>query len=141
MKIEAITKSDAETILLSEKLGRHAKPGDVFAVTGDLGAGKTVFAKGIARGLGIQDEITSPTFTLLEVYEGRLVFYHFDLYRIEKKDEFINLNFEEYWEANGVSVVEWADKAEGLLPLTSISVYIEYLSENERRITVEYPSA
>ena len=141
MKIEAITKSDAETILLSEKLGSHAKPGDVFAVTGDLGAGKTVFAKGVARGLGIRDEITSPTFTLLEVYDGNLVFYHFDLYRIEKKDEFINLNFEEYWEANGVSVVEWADKAEGLLPSGSIKVNIEYLSENERRITVEYPSA
>jgi tRNA threonylcarbamoyladenosine biosynthesis protein TsaE len=141
MKLEAITKSDHETIILSEKLGRHAKAGDVFAVTGDLGAGKTVFAKGIARGLGIHDEITSPTFTLLEIYEGPIIFYHFDLYRIENKNEFYNLNFEEYWESNGVSVVEWADKAEGLLPLNSILVNIEYLSDNERRITVEYPSA
>jgi tRNA threonylcarbamoyladenosine biosynthesis protein TsaE len=141
MKIEAITKSDAETILFSEKIGRHAKAGYVFAITGDLGAGKTVFAKGIARGLGIKEEITSPTFTLLEVYEGTLVFYHFDLYRIENKTEFRNLNFEEYWEAGGVSVIEWAEKAEGLLPLNSIIVKIEYLTENERRITVEYPSA
>lgn len=141
MKIEAITKSDAETMLFSEKLGRHAQPGDLFAVTGDLGAGKTVFAKGIAKGLEVPEEITSPTFTLLETYDGRLMFYHFDLYRIENRNEFNNLNFEEYWEGAGVSVVEWADKAAGLLPLNSINVNIEYLSENERRIAIEYPSA
>jgi len=116
-----------------------AQPGDLFALTGDLGAGKTVLAKGIARGLGITEEITSPTFTLMEIYENVVPFFHFDLYRIDDPRELDALYFEEYWEGDGVSVVEWADRAAGRLPGTAVRVTMEYLDENTRRITIERP--
>ncbi len=140
MKKTLIAQSAEQTLALGRELGEAAGPGDVFALTGDLGAGKTVLAKGIATGLGISDDITSPTFTLMEVYEGSLSLYHFDLYRIEDPRELDMLFFEEYWEGDGVSVVEWAERAAGRLPARAVRVILEYASDDARRITVEYPA-
>lgn len=96
-------------------------------------------AKGIAKGLGIAEEITSPTFTLLEIYEGAPPLYHFDLYRIEKSEELDHLFFEEYWEGDGVSVIEWADRAPGRIPPYRTAISIERTGDTSRRITIERP--
>jgi len=136
-----ITSSPEETFKLAASLAQKAEPGDTFALYGDLGTGKTIFAKGFAHGLDITEDITSPTFNLMEVYQGRLPFYHFDLYRIETPDELDNLFFEEYWEGRGTSLIEWAERAEGRLPASAAIVTLTYLDENRRRITIEYPDA
>ena len=135
-----ISHSEEETLSFAEGLGRNAGPGSVFALTGDLGAGKTIMAKGIARGMGITDEITSPTFTLMEIYEGTVPLYHFDLYRIDRSEELDQLFFEEYWEGDGVSVIEWADRAPGRLPARPHDDHASaYLDETSRSITIEHP--
>jgi tRNA threonylcarbamoyladenosine biosynthesis protein TsaE len=136
---EIITGSAVETLALGEELGRAARPGDLFALEGDLGAGKTILAKGIARGMGITEEITSPTFTLLEVYDHTVPLYHFDLYRIGEPRELDSLYFEEYWEGGGVSVVEWAERAAGRLPGNTVRITMRYIDDTSRRITIEYP--
>ena len=134
-----ISRSVEETLVLAEELGRNAGPGAVFALIGDLGTGKTIIAKGIARGMGITDDITSPTFTLLEIYEGIIPLYHFDLYRIGSEAELDQLDFESYWEDDGVSVIEWADRAAGRLPAGHVRITIEYNNESDRSVTIEYP--
>ena len=139
MKKTIISNSSEETFTFAKELGKTILKKSIVALYGNLGAGKTIFAKGLAAGLGIVDEITSPTFSLLEVYEGNITLYHFDLYRIDDPDEFLNLSFEEYWEGDGVSVIEWPEIAENILPKKRINVWIEYIDENIRRITVEYP--
>jgi tRNA threonylcarbamoyladenosine biosynthesis protein TsaE len=136
-----ITQSQEETFAIGVELGKKAKPGDIFALIGDLGTGKTILAKGIAKGLGIDEEITSPTFTLLEVYESDIPLYHFDLYRISDDTELENLFFEEYWFGDGVSVIEWADRAMKRLPKDMYIITLEYLDKNRRKITVEYPAS
>ena len=139
MKREFISNSEEETLKVAEDLGRRARRGEIFALFGELGTGKTIIAKGIARGLGIKEVITSPTFNLLEIYQNEFLLYHFDLFRIEKDDEFNQLSFEEYWEGEGISVIEWADRALLRLPTGAIRVTIEYIDDNRRRITIEYP--
>lgn len=139
MKREFITNSEEETLSLAEDLGKRARGGEVFALFGELGTGKTIIAKGIARGLGIKEVITSPTFNLLEIYQNEFPLYHFDLFRIEKDDEFDQLSFEEYWEGDGISVIEWADRALLRLPPSAIRITIEYINDTRRRITIEYP--
>ena len=139
MKKIYTTESVADTERLGTEIGRTAKPGDVIAICGELGTGKTALTRGIARGLGITEDITSPTFSLMEMHEGDRTLYHFDLYRIEDDSEFNNLCFEEYWENNGVSVIEWAERALSRLPEEKISINIEYIDPNRRRITIEYP--
>lgn len=134
---EISSKSPEDTFEAGKALGKRTCRGDVFALTGELGCGKTVLAKGIARGMGIADEITSPTFTLLEIYEGYLPLYHFDLYRIEDSRELDNLFFEEYWEGDGVSVIEWAERAKGRLPKHTTHITLEYIDETTRRIRIE----
>lgn len=136
-----ITQSQEETFSLGVELGKKAKPGEIFALIGNLGTGKTILAKGIAKGLGIDEEITSPTFTLLEVYESDIPLYHFDLYRISDNTELENLFFEEYWFGNGVSVIEWADRAMKRLPKDIYIITLEYIDKNRRRITIEYPAS
>jgi len=136
-----ITQSQEETFAIGVELGKMAKPGDIFALIGDLGTGKTILAKGIAKGLGIDEEITSPTFTLLEVYESPISLYHFDLYRISNNAELENLFFEEYWFGDGVSVIEWADRAVKRLPEDIYIITLEYIDNNRRKITVEYPAS
>ena len=138
MKIEIITKSTDETFTFAEKLGKNSKPGSVYALCGELGTGKTIIAKGMAKGLGISEEITSPTFNLMETYSSKIPMYHFDLYRIEAGEEFDHLNFEQFWESDGISIIEWAEKAKDRLPENTIFIFIEYIDENTRRISIEY---
>ena len=119
------TNSPEETFALAKRLGEQAKPGTVYTLTGDLGVGKTVFAQGLARGLGIEEAINSPTFTIVQVYdEGRLPFYHFDVYRIGDISEMDEIGYEDCFYGDGVSLIEWADLIEEILP------------EKYRRITI-----
>ena len=107
------TRSPEETFNVGKKLGEHAIPGQVFTLTGDLGVGKTVFTQGLAKGLGIEEPVNSPTFTIVQVYEeGRLPFYHFDVYRIGDVEEMEEVGFEDYIMGDGVSLIEWANLIE-----------------------------
>ena len=120
------TRSPEETFETGKKLGEKAVPGQVFTLTGDLGVGKTVFTQGLARGLGIQEPVSSPTFTIVQVYEeGRLPFYHFDVYRIGDVEEMDEVGFEEYVMGDGVSLIEWANLIEEILPENRTEVIIE----------------
>jgi len=136
---ESFSANDTQE--LGKQLGLAAKPGDVFALTGDLGVGKTVFAEGFARGLGITEPVTSPTFTILAEYDdGRLPFYHFDVCRIGTIDEMDEIGYEDCFFGEGVSLVEWAEMIEELLPDEYTSVTIEKDLErgfDYRRITVD----
>lgn len=118
------TFSPNETELIGKKLGENSKPGDVYCLNGDLGVGKTVFTKGFADGLGITEHITSPTFTIVNEYSGRLKFYHFDVYRIEDEDEMYEIGFDEYLFGNGVCLIEWAEKIKNLLPNHAVQINI-----------------
>ena len=134
------TYSAEETAALGEKLGRKAEPGDVCTLMGDLGVGKTVLTQGIAKGLGITEPISSPTFTIVQVYEeGRLPFYHFDVYRIGDIEEMEEIGYDDYFFGNGVCMIEWAELIEELIPENSIHVTIEKDLErgfDYRRITI-----
>ena len=111
------TYSSGETCSLGVELGRKAKRGDIYALTGDLGTGKTVFAQGFAKGLGVSEYVNSPTFTILQVYEdGRLPLYHFDVYRIEEPEEMEEIGYEDYFYGDGVTLIEWAELIDELLP-------------------------
>ncbi|MCD7863452.1 MAG: tRNA (adenosine(37)-N6)-threonylcarbamoyltransferase complex ATPase subunit type 1 TsaE [Lachnospiraceae bacterium] len=135
------TASPAETFAFGENLGRDAKPGTVIALLGDLGVGKTVLTQGIAAGLGITEPVVSPTFTILQVYEeGRLPFYHYDVYRIGDPEEMEEVGYEDCFYGEGVCIVEWADLIGELLPEDTIRITIEKDPErgfDYRRITVE----
>ena len=139
MKIESF--SAEETYELGKKLGSEANPGDVLTLIGDLGVGKTVFTQGFADGLGITEPISSPTFTIVQVYEeGRLPFYHFDVYRIGDVEEMDEVGFDEYVMGEGVSLIEWANLIEEILPERRTEIIIEKdLQEGfeYRRITIE----
>ena len=135
------TRSPEETFQLGEELGRKAVPGQVFTLTGDLGVGKTVFTQGLAKGLGIEEPVNSPTFTIVQVYEeGRLPFYHFDVYRIGDVEEIEEVGFDDYVMGEGVSLIEWADLIEEILPEKRTEIRIEKDLEqgfDYRKITVE----
>ncbi|HJD05068.1 MAG: tRNA (adenosine(37)-N6)-threonylcarbamoyltransferase complex ATPase subunit type 1 TsaE [Mediterraneibacter sp.] len=135
------TRSPEETFQLGEELGRKAVPGQVFTLTGDLGVGKTVFTQGLAKGLGIEEPVNSPTFTIVQVYEeGRLPFYHFDVYRIGDVEEMEEVGFDDYVMGEGVSLIEWADLIEEILPEKRTEIRIEKDLEqgfDYRKITVE----
>jgi tRNA threonylcarbamoyladenosine biosynthesis protein TsaE len=139
MKTEIITRSEQETFDWAKELGSSAEQGSVFALCGELGTGKTIIAKGFAKGLGIDEDITSPTFLMMEMYNGRLPLYHFDLYRIDNVEELDELNFEEYWFGDGVSVIEWAEKAGRRVPANAVKITLEWVSNTKRRICIEYP--
>lgn len=131
-----LTDSDKETLLAGEEFSKTLKEGDVVALNGDLGAGKTVFVKGIAKGLHIADIVTSPTFTILREYKGSLPLYHFDVYRISDPEEMFEIGFSEYLDGCGVSVIEWAEKVEELLPECRIEVLIKKIGNNKREIII-----
>ncbi len=136
------TRCAQETFALGEKLGKAARPGQVYALSGGLGVGKTVFTQGLAAGLGIQGSVCSPTFTILQVYEeGRLPFYHFDVYRIGDVEEMDEIGYEDCFYGQGVCLVEWADLIREILPAQTIRVEIEKDLEREdydyRSITIE----
>ena len=124
MKIES--NSAEETFALGKQCGEKAAAGQVYCLYGDLGVGKTVFTKGFAAGLGIKEPVSSPTFTILQVYdEGRLPFYHFDVYRISDPEEMYEIGFEEYIEGEGVCFIEWANLIEELLPAQYTEIHID----------------
>ncbi len=111
------TTSAEETFAFGKKLGQSAEVGEVYTLEGDLGAGKTVFTQGFARGMGITEPVNSPTFTILQVYDsGRLPLFHFDVYRIDDPDEMEEIGWEEYVCGEGVCIVEWADRISDILP-------------------------
>ncbi len=132
-----ITNSPAETEALAEKLAPHLTAGTVIAYRGDLGAGKTAFTRGLARGLGYTDMVTSPTYTIVNEYlGGRLPLFHFDMYRLASGDDLWDIGWEDYLDRGGICAVEWSENVSDALedPLT---ITIEKLGENTRRITVE----
>ena len=135
------SKCEKDTFELGKKIGREAAPGVVYTLVGDLGVGKTVFTKGVAAGLGILEPVSSPTFTIVQVYEeGRLPFYHFDVYRIGDIEEMEEIGFEDYIYGEGVSLIEWANLIEELLPERYTQITIEKDLEkgfDYRKITVE----
>lgn len=131
------THSWGETYEAAKAYAKTLKGGEVLALTGDLGAGKTVFAKGLAAGLAIAEEISSPTFQIVKEYEGRLHLNHFDFYRLEDAAELREIGFLEYTENGGVTVVEWADLFPGHLPARTIWIRIGYIDKNIREITFE----
>ena len=134
------TNSPEETFALGQKLGEQAKAGQIYTLNGDLGVGKTVFTQGIARGLGITEAVSSPTFTIVQVYEeGRLPFYHFDVYRIGDVEEMDEIGYEDYIYGEGVSLIEWANLIEEILPEHYTEIKIEKDLEkgfDYRRITI-----
>ena len=134
------TRSPEETYELGRKIGLQARPGQVYTLTGDLGVGKTVFTQGVAAGLGITEPVSSPTFTIVQIYEeGRLPFYHFDVYRIGDIEEMEEIGYDDYFFGKGICLIEWAELIEELIPENSIHVTIEKDLEkgfDYRRITI-----
>ena len=135
------TRSPEETQAAGERLGARLGPGAVVACVGELGAGKTCFLQGLARGLGVESAVTSPTFVLVNQYRGRLPLYHLDAYRTESLTELVDIGIEEMMHGDGVTVIEWADKMRPLLPAAAITVTISGLGDEPRRIAIESPSA
>ncbi|MCU0651160.1 MAG: tRNA (adenosine(37)-N6)-threonylcarbamoyltransferase complex ATPase subunit type 1 TsaE [Candidatus Omnitrophica bacterium] len=132
-----ISNSAGHTLQLGARIGRSLNKGDIVCLIGDLGSGKTVFAKGIARGLGIDNaDVVSPTFILMRQYDGRLAMYHFDLYRLEDVSQISDLGYEEYFFGGGVAVVEWADKLGGLSPKACLRVELKVSGKQKREIRI-----
>lgn len=120
------THSAEETYELGKKIGQNAKSGQLYCLIGDLGVGKTVLTQGLAAGLGITEPVNSPTFTILQIYEeGRIPFYHFDVYRIEEIEEMEEIGYEEYFDGAGVCLIEWANLIEEILPKEHIRIVME----------------
>ena len=120
------SRSAEETFALGKKIGEQTRPGEVYTLVGDLGVGKTVFTQGLAEGLGITEPISSPTFTIVQVYEeGRLPFYQFDVYRIGDVEEMDEIGFEDYIYGEGVSLIEWSNLIEEILPAKKVEIIIE----------------
>ncbi|HVM61566.1 MAG TPA: tRNA (adenosine(37)-N6)-threonylcarbamoyltransferase complex ATPase subunit type 1 TsaE [Verrucomicrobiae bacterium] len=131
------TRRPEETVGFGERLGRELQAGDVVALVGELGAGKTALVKGIARGLGITQEVTSPTFTLIHEYTGgRLPLFHIDLYRLDNLDQVVAIGIDDYLSGPGVTAIEWSEKMEPLLPASATRIRLTALDDNVRRIEV-----
>lgn len=135
------TNSAEETYAFGKQLGRQAKPGDVYILNGDLGVGKTVFTQGFGKGLDITESICSPTFTIVQIYEeGRLPFYHFDVYRIGDVEEMDEIGYEDYFYGEGVTMIEWGHLIQEILPENRVEITIEKNLEkgfDYRLITLE----
>jgi tRNA threonylcarbamoyladenosine biosynthesis protein TsaE len=125
------SRSPEDTFRIAEEFAANAAPGDIIALTGELGAGKTVFAQGFARGVGYEGRVTSPTFTLMNIYEGgRLTLYHFDLYRLTDGGEGLEgIGYEDFFYAGGVCLIEWAERAGELLPENAVEIRIERVDD------------
>ncbi len=135
MKKIFITESEEETLVLAESLGKNIAHSFVITLEGDLGAGKTTFTKGLGKGLGVKRVITSPTFTIIKEYLGRLPLYHIDAYRLEFSEE--DLGIDEYLMSDGITVIEWAQFIEDLLPDNKLAITINYISEAKRELIFE----
>lgn len=135
--MEYITNSPAETEALGQALAMALKPGTVVAYRGGLGAGKTAFTRGLARGLGVTDSVTSPTYTIVNEYlSGRMPLFHFDMYRLSSADDLFDIGWEDYLERGGVCAVEWSENVDEAMEM-AVYVTIERLDEDRRRITIE----
>lgn len=132
-----LSTSPEHTMSIGKSIGSYLQKGDVLALQGTLAAGKTTITKGIAIGLGISETITSPTFTLISEYYGRLRLYHMDVYRLDSTDDFLNLGVDEMLYGKGVCVVEWSEKVMSEMPPSSIRIFLEILPDGSRRITVD----
>ena len=137
--MEFVTNSEAETEALGARLGAELAPGTVIAFTGDLGAGKTAFTRGLAKGLGYEGRVTSPTFTIVNEYDGKIPLFHFDMYRLGDEDGLFDIGWEDYLNRGGVCAVEWSERIAGALPPETIKVTISRCPGNDdwRKITIE----
>ena len=137
------TGSAVETFTLGERIGQKARPGQIYALSGDLGVGKTVLTQGIAKGLGISEPVCSPTFTIMQSYEdGRLPFYHFDVYRITDVEEMEEIGYEDCFYGGGACLIEWAELISDILPADCIPICVEKDPEKDfdyRKITIDFP--
>jgi tRNA threonylcarbamoyladenosine biosynthesis protein TsaE len=141
MATSLVSNSPEATTAAGERLAARLGAGDVVALTGELGAGKTCFVQGLVRGLGATTAATSPTFVLVNEYRGRLPVHHVDVYRARSLTELLDLGLEELIAGGGVTIVEWADRCDPLLPARAIRVHIEGLGDEPRRITITEPRA
>ena len=134
------SKTPAETQTIGEQIGRQLRQGDLVALIGDLGTGKTCLTQGIAKGIGVYSNqiVNSPSYTLINEYDGKIPIYHVDLYRIQNHDELLDLGLDEYMEGNGICIIEWADKLESLL-ISHTKIQITWLSEMMREIKIQTP--
>ncbi len=130
------TASPTETEKLGEKIGKVLKEGDIVALYGELGAGKTVLVKGIVRGIGIEEEVKSPSFTIVATYKNKKIVHHIDLFRLSV-DEIPSIDFEDFIKEDAIAIVEWADRAEQWLPPQKIEVRIEIINSTKRRFTIK----
>ena len=130
------SNNSEETALIAQEFAKKLKAGDVLCLRGEMGAGKTVFTNGLCRALGVTDYVTSPTFTIVNEYDGEnFSVFHFDMYRIEDEDELLEIGFDEYLSSGGVCVIEWPQNVEKSLPKKRFEIEISKVSENERTIT------
>ena len=137
--MEIICRNEKDTAKFAKKFAKTLNGGEIILLVGDLGAGKTTFTKSVAKHLKIKEHITSPTFTIVnEYHSGRLVLYHFDMYRIEDESEAMELGFDEYFSGNAVCMIEWPQRVQNLLPKKYIEVNIEKLDETSRKFTISY---
>jgi tRNA threonylcarbamoyladenosine biosynthesis protein TsaE len=134
--LSVITRSEDETVALGRRLGGVAQAGDFIALSGELGTGKTRFVRGVAAGLAVGPAtlVTSPTYTLLNIYEGRLPLYHFDLYRLAGGGDVAELGFAEFFYGDGVCLVEWAERLHGEMPVEGLTITLSYVGEEARRL-------
>ncbi|MFC2051376.1 tRNA (adenosine(37)-N6)-threonylcarbamoyltransferase complex ATPase subunit type 1 TsaE [Chloroflexota bacterium] len=135
--LELISHSPEQTQALGTRIGQLARAGDVFLLSGELGAGKTCLTQGLAWGLGIEEYALSPSFIIMRELYGRLPLYHIDLYRLDRIEETMDLGLDDYFYGSGVCVVEWAEKALSILPVEYLMIEISYLSDTERSFKVE----
>ncbi|GAB4113821.1 MAG: tRNA (adenosine(37)-N6)-threonylcarbamoyltransferase complex ATPase subunit type 1 TsaE [Candidatus Caldatribacteriota bacterium] len=134
MEFSIITNNPEETRKLGKKISALVQPGDLFAFYGELGVGKTCFIQGICNGLGVKEGVNSPSFTLINEYQGKIPIYHFDLFRLSSIDEFLDLGYEEYFYGKGLTVIEWAEKIEAFLPSDYLKIEINSVGYYQRRI-------
>ena len=131
-----ITHSPEETEMIAQRLAATLSGSEIIAMYGGLGAGKTAFTRGLVKGLGSEDDVSSPTFALVHEYRGKCPVYHFDMYRITSADDLYSTGFYDY-EGCGVMIIEWSENIEEDLPDERIDIHIKYISENERELTIE----
>ena len=135
--IKIKVNNEEETFLLGKRIGQLLQSSMILCLSGDMGTGKTHFTKGIAAGLGIEDYITSPTFTLINEYKGRIPLYHFDVYRLENSDELNELGYQEYFFGSGVTVIEWADIINDVIPKDRLWIILHKIDGDKRRIIID----
>ncbi|MBR5218505.1 MAG: tRNA (adenosine(37)-N6)-threonylcarbamoyltransferase complex ATPase subunit type 1 TsaE [Clostridia bacterium] len=132
-----ITTSAEQTFEAGKTLAEKLSPGDVLAFHGDLGAGKTVFVRGLAAGLGLDARVTSPTFTIVNEYEGKIPLFHFDMYRLSGSDDLFEIGWEDYLTRGGICAVEWSEITEDAFPENTININIRKIDDNTREITID----